>query len=66
MTFGSLYKGEDVQDYELILVQSETKDIRPKQRDPPMRNEDPSRKGRIRDQNHKGTIRFMVSMALAI
>ncbi|KAF2589758.1 hypothetical protein F2Q70_00039456 [Brassica cretica] len=34
--------------------------------DPPMRTEDPSRKGRIRDLSLKGTIRFMVSMALAI
>ncbi|KAF3526382.1 hypothetical protein F2Q69_00050400 [Brassica cretica] len=35
------------------LILSETKDTRPKQRDPPMRTEDPSRKGRIRDQSHK-------------
>ncbi|KAF2608258.1 hypothetical protein F2Q68_00045565 [Brassica cretica] len=34
-------------------------DTRPKQRDPPMRTEDPSRKGMIGDQSHKGTIRFM-------
>ena len=59
-------KGRTSRDYEFILIQSETKDIRPKQRDPPMRNEDPSRKGIIKDQSHKRTIRFIVSMALAI
>ncbi|KAF3571572.1 hypothetical protein F2Q69_00058219 [Brassica cretica] len=32
--------------------------------DPPMRTEDPSRKGRIRDPSHKGTIRFMVAERL--
>ena len=73
MPFGFLYKGRTsrdkfIQSYSVLfsLILSETKDTRPKQRDPPMRTEDPSRKGRIRDQSHKGTIRFMVSMALAI
>ncbi|KAF3607704.1 hypothetical protein DY000_02045541 [Brassica cretica] len=41
------------------LILSETKDTRPKQRDLPMRTEDPSQKGRIWDQIHKGTIWFM-------
>ncbi|KAJ4869589.1 Uncharacterized protein Rs2_48845 [Raphanus sativus] len=41
----------------LCLIQSETKDTRPKHKDPPKKNEDPSHKGKICDQNHKGLIR---------
>ncbi|KAG5409785.1 hypothetical protein IGI04_006104 [Brassica rapa subsp. trilocularis] len=47
--------------FSFSLILYEIKDTRPKQRDPPMRNENPSQKGRIRDQNHKGTIRFMAN-----